>query len=53
MSILKFILLINILTANVSLETKFILKTEKFVSDCNSNLDEVMFEQLKNECNDE
>ena len=53
MSILKLILLINILTANICLETKFILKSEKFFSDCNSNPFEVEFERLEYECKDE
>ena len=41
------------LTKNTCLEVKFILKTEYFVNNCNSDVEEIEFEKLNNECNDE
>ena len=44
---MKFILvLLSFLVKNSGLELKFIKKTQIFITDCNSELDKIIFEKL-------
>ena len=49
----NILILLTFLTKNSCLELKFLKKTEYFIKDCNSDLDAIFIEKLKNECNEE
>ena len=48
-----FLVLLGILTKNTCLEVKFIIKTEFFINNCNSDLDYILFEKLNYECSED
>ena len=46
----KIILFLTFKSIILCLESKFIKKTERFITDCNSGIDFIKFEKLDHEC---